>query len=490
MGAFKVYNVADFADKLPQSVVNKGGVFIAMYQREAMWISFSHPTNSRVHPAVKVSVGGVNALTGTAQGMHNEGDQDYLPIHSGGGQLWLDGICTAPGIVRQFVAMQLGHGYTIEGQITGEEEIGGMQIDVFKPYITTALFRCNGKVMNLFNSPAQEGLQPRASLWMQDKAIMSEELNSGDTMTQAILTTSPMIQVKAMTVGDPLLIITFTGNPITIPYESHLLIDDLKKKIHRKEGTAPDDQRLIFEGHLLVDGRLLFDYGIKPGSTIYLLLSQRGGADPDAIAGFAAGGRISQKINRDTLPPLAYDDAAPTRLHITVINAAHFSAMTGLPAPSTPISTSTYLENKLPWFTLYDERVPGAKMNFKANPLPKVKSVAALDAVRGVRRKTTSQRGCAFCVHGKAAFLLHPCSHVVCEDCASGLGSDVCPACPTTVHRRKRLADEEDDPQFGLEAGSYEGRVVHLKRYAKGDKVASFILREHAVSKLSGDGRA
>jgi len=115
--------------------------------------------------------------------------------------------------------------------------------------------------------------------------------------------------------------------------------------------------------------------------------------------------------------------------------------MTGLPAPSTPVSTSTYLKNKLPWFTFYDERVPAAKMDFKANPRPKVESVVTLDVGRDARGEAKPQLECVFCAYGKAALLLHPCRHVVCEDCAFGLGSDVCPACPTTVRRHERIVD-------------------------------------------------
>ena len=46
-------------------------------------------------------------------------------------QPWLDGINAGDGFIRQFVAMPLGMGYTVEGQVTGEERHGGLQIVCF-----------------------------------------------------------------------------------------------------------------------------------------------------------------------------------------------------------------------------------------------------------------------------------------------------------------------------------------------------------------------
>jgi hypothetical protein len=43
-------------------------------------------------------------------------------------QPWLDGFCVAQDVVRQFVAMPLGSGYSVEEQITGKPEHGGLQI--------------------------------------------------------------------------------------------------------------------------------------------------------------------------------------------------------------------------------------------------------------------------------------------------------------------------------------------------------------------------
>jgi hypothetical protein len=57
-----------------------------MYQREAMWMSFE-PVSNGGSFAVKISVGGVNALTGLPQNVSAAGKQDYLPIGGASGQL-------------------------------------------------------------------------------------------------------------------------------------------------------------------------------------------------------------------------------------------------------------------------------------------------------------------------------------------------------------------------------------------------------------------
>ncbi|KAF8547913.1 hypothetical protein OG21DRAFT_829509 [Imleria badia] len=114
MGTFKLFNVGDASGTLPKPILAKGGAFISMYQREAMWMSFNYPDERSL--AVKISVGGVNALTGLPQNVSATTKQDYLPVGGQSGQMWLDGISTSPGVVRQFVAMPSGKGFTVEGQ--------------------------------------------------------------------------------------------------------------------------------------------------------------------------------------------------------------------------------------------------------------------------------------------------------------------------------------------------------------------------------------
>jgi hypothetical protein len=129
LGRFPIKQVKDYADRVPETWAGHGGVFIPMYQREALWLRFVNMR--RWQPkALKVAVGKINAVSGKP--WHQElrdTEKDYMVVPP---QPWLDGINAGDGMIRQFVAMPLGMGYTVEGQVTGEERFGGIQIVVYE----------------------------------------------------------------------------------------------------------------------------------------------------------------------------------------------------------------------------------------------------------------------------------------------------------------------------------------------------------------------
>ena len=90
-----------------------------------MWISFDPTAPFAAH----IFVGGVNAISGEPLGEHlkvssnQRAIQDYVVAPQ---QMWLDGIASTEGVVRQFVAMPLGSRYSVEAQVSGEESIGGL----------------------------------------------------------------------------------------------------------------------------------------------------------------------------------------------------------------------------------------------------------------------------------------------------------------------------------------------------------------------------
>jgi hypothetical protein len=155
LGEFPLEHVDDHSERVPQSWLRHGGVMVPMHAAEALWINLnsSFGREGVEYPfAVKVAAGKINAVTGEpwsvglrpgapptgpahpsrpARGSgapaHRRAEalQDYMVVPE---QPWLDGFNAGEGVIRQFVAMPLGGGYTAEEQITGQAEVGGIQL--------------------------------------------------------------------------------------------------------------------------------------------------------------------------------------------------------------------------------------------------------------------------------------------------------------------------------------------------------------------------
>lgn len=318
MGDFPLYKALDYKDTLPSEMTAKGGYFFPMYreylhnplpsesqanqsstEREAMWINFTSPSKF----AVKIYVGGVNAVSGepsleTEQTKRRRYErlssgrtiQDYVVTPQ---QLWLDGVASQDGKVRQFVAMPLGSGYSVEAQISGADLIGGLQLEVV---------------------PVKE------------------------------------------TPASHIFICTLTGKKIPLNVSESHTIGEVENLITDAEGIPQDQQRLIFDDRQLDDVLTLRDCGVFDGAVVHLILRLRGGGpSPYPAMGLAAGGLIKQTILVDRNDPSVWDLDNSVIFNVQILNSTSFQAVTGKEPPSTPVTAKAYAKYDLPYYEIYEK---------------------------------------------------------------------------------------------------------------------------------------
>lgn len=129
LGCFPLRHIEDYDLGESEARKARGGIIMPMFQTDALWLNFDEcgHTLPRLPVALKIGAGKINAVSGEkwSDGLSQD-PQNYMVLPD---QPWLDGFNVAKGVVRQFVAMPLGQGYTVEEQIDPESDVGGIQIE-------------------------------------------------------------------------------------------------------------------------------------------------------------------------------------------------------------------------------------------------------------------------------------------------------------------------------------------------------------------------
>ncbi|EFR05201.1 integral membrane protein [Nannizzia gypsea CBS 118893] len=427
LGPFPLYSVSEYAERLPAKIVNKGGVFLPMFQREAMWMDFDTLYPQKF--ALRVFVGKVNAISGKHMDETNDAKepvQDYIVVP---GQKWLDGICTSPGVVKQFVAMPLGSGYTVESQKTGEDRHGGLQIEVIPAYRTglrkwyfdenqrvDEFFFDDGPFLDEQRTPAELGFKPGDKI----RSYPADPIYHTPTTVQ---------EMAKGTVGAKISVTAYYGMMLASASRREIL-----RNLQSDEGLSCTVYGLPPSADSLLWGRPTYEeHGMGELAVQMedlLDLSKAREVTPEqqnvAAMGLAAGGKLIQDIYRDSNPSTIWNTSAAQIVNVHFLDPFSCEKVTHIVPPPPPVDGAEYIKKGLPFFVVdeqVDNRVDGGDFN-------DVKSISTINAEKGITAEPSFDPN--------KPTIIRPCDHQFCNICikkleisrSSGDEGDSCWKCP------------------------------------------------------------
>ena len=350
---FPLVDAAQLRERQPQDSTQDVNCVLPMYDREAMYMEFEGekydfgPGYIQRPYAIRPYAGGVNAISGvpihaksstTPSSSSNPtaltrvgtlelnevvdlpplAEQDYLVADASTSDIyvkpqWLDGVAENPGRVKQFVAVPFGTGESIEAQKVGNDNVGGLQLEIIPSLPLHRLRHHQGHQITIFTR----------ALYLRNSP--TDQVDAGALVWDFMYSYSVSQQCYCP--------IQQSYYPIT-------------------------GFRCDFKGMALEPLYPLSHYGIENHCIVDIVHKLRGGGSTGPTnkrMALGVGGTISQNISRDMQPPGIWDISRAIRINIQIINSLAFEDLTGVVAPPTPISFNTYKALGIPFFQYYME---------------------------------------------------------------------------------------------------------------------------------------
>jgi hypothetical protein len=360
LGCFPLSHIEDFSESLDEATLRRGGIMMPMHRSEAMWINFmGGPRRASGHAypfAIKVAAGKVNALTGGAWSPAlSAEEQDYVVIPT---QPWIDGFAISKGIIRQFVAERLGEGFSVEEQLTGKAEFGGLQILAYpmKAERYLDILRAREEVERAREEAARARERRRRIERLREMLTpfseFSDRARSAATSSMATLSE---IEHRIGRAGE----VSRTGevpDPDRILAELRGLVDRWSDQVSELANISPNE---------FMSPDVMYSMSCASEDEEPSFMRRSTSVEPLRSMGLGGGGRMRQEIYADPYGIDAWDQSAGSRCFVHLVDAAQWAEISGGPAPTEPPSQRDYERRGLPWFDYYapgNGAVSGSKL--------------------------------------------------------------------------------------------------------------------------------
>jgi hypothetical protein len=360
LGAFPLRHVDDFKGRVPPKWSAHGGIMLPMYQSEALWLQFSSnyiPRHGHQYPfAVRVSAGKRSAVTGKPWGKNLQ-ENDYLVIPE---QKWIDGFVVENGIVKQFVAVPLGMGMTVEGQLSGKEEFGGIQIQVYPMRRDVFEKRFPDRPV-----PHHTGSILRGMTFGGGGSYSSGGISYGSSFSSNVIGSA----------GTPDVYSEICESDASNVYSPQLDVNNLSfnsTKISATYSTANSSTKSAQSPQSLRSRRRNISES-----------SQERSVEPCSVTdmGLGAGGSMVQQVFKDPYSLADWDQKPKNRCYVHIVNSLTWQMITGSTPPTAPRTAAEYITHGLPWYDYYRDDL---KAHTGTDKLKGVKTVSQMSAEKKI----------------------------------------------------------------------------------------------------------